>query len=70
MIFPGSLVETLELASPEENQILHDLLEDKVHEIIGKGIRENKDGRYERMGMPFMPVFFARIFDCTVVGAI
>ena len=40
VILPGSFVEALELASPEENQILHDILEDKVHEIIGKGIRE------------------------------
>ena len=42
MILPGSFVEALELTSPEENQILHDVLEDKVHEIIGKGIRETQ----------------------------
>ena len=40
MIFAVSFVKTLELAGPEENQILHDLLKDKVHEIVGKGIRE------------------------------
>jgi hypothetical protein len=34
------LSRPLELASPEENQIFHDVLEDKVHEIIGKKIRE------------------------------
>jgi hypothetical protein len=67
MILPGSFVKALELASPEENQILHDVFEDKVHEIIGKRIREK---RYERRGMPFMPEFFAQIFDCAVVKAI
>jgi hypothetical protein len=40
VILPDSFIEALELASLEENQILHDVLEDKVHEITGKGIRE------------------------------
>ena len=40
VILPGSVVKTIELTSPEENQILHDVLEDKMHEIIGKEIRE------------------------------